>query len=70
MGWSSGTRIVEELIWTVEENVKDSNVRKNLYADIIDAFQSADWDNIDEVLGLSDDFDEIANGVIRNEDIV
>jgi hypothetical protein len=63
MGWSSGTSIMEAIISTIEDNVDDLAIKRSLYCDIILAFEEADWDNIDEVIGISEVFDEVAADV-------
>lgn len=60
MGWSSGTTIVEKMIDIIQENVGDPDKRFYMYLDVIDVFENADWDNIDEVMGKDPEFDRAA----------
>ena len=68
MGWSSGTSLMEAIINTIEDNVDDSVIKCSLYCDIILAFKDADWDNIDEVIGISRDFDEVAEELYSEDE--
>ena len=58
MGWSGGTDIAQAVIKAIKPRVKDAKTRTKIYKDIIDALESADWDNQDEVIGLDDAFDK------------
>jgi len=58
MGWASGSTIVDALITSLRENVKSDDVRKNIYLDVITAFEDADWDTQDECEGYDPAFDE------------
>lgn len=58
MGWSSGTRIFSEIIDVLKENVDDS-AREVIYEQLIEIFQEADCDNLDECLGEDDVFDDV-----------
>lgn len=59
MGWSSGTSLMEAVIVAIQANVPDEEVRYNLYEEIVDAFQDADWDNLDEVVGIDPAYDRL-----------
>lgn len=59
MGWSSGTSLMEAVIVAIQANVPDEEVRYNLYEEIVDAFQDADWDNLDEVAGIDPAYDRL-----------
>lgn len=60
MGWSSGTRLVEKVIKSVEATVSSSSEKEWLFFLLIENFRSHDWDNIDEVIGLNPHFDKAA----------
>lgn len=60
MGWSSGTTIVEKMIDIIQENVGDPDKRFYMYLEMIEVFEDADWDNIDEVMGKDEEFDRAA----------
>lgn len=64
MGWSSGTSLMEVIIETIQENVGDPDKRRYMYADIIPAFIDADWDNVDEVMGIDPEFDDEAKRIL------
>ncbi len=72
MGWSSGTPLVEKMIDMIQENVGDPDKRFYMYLELIEAFEDADWDNIDEVIGLDPEFDRAANqlhpGLIEDDE--
>lgn len=61
MGWSSGTGLFASLIESAVKNVPDDDDRKQLYLDMLEAFESHDWDNLDEVVGLDEVYDDIYN---------
>lgn len=58
MGWSSGTRIFSEIMEVVKEHV-DEATRKDIYEQLIEIFQEADCDNLEECLGEDDVFDDV-----------
>lgn len=60
MGWSSGTRIMEGIIDAVEEHVVDFDIRYKIYKSIYEVMRNADWDNVYEVLGIDEAFDQVA----------
>ncbi len=59
MGWSSGTEIVETVANAIKEHVTDKKVRRKLYAALVDACQSADWDCENEACGIDPILDKI-----------
>jgi hypothetical protein len=59
MGWSGGTAIFSNIITTLQFHIKDDEVRKELYQDMLDAFEDADWDTQDECLGIDIAYDEV-----------
>lgn len=59
MGWSSGTTLFREVINTTKAVVKEHGARMALYRGFIAAFEDADWDNLDEVMGIDDAYDEV-----------
>lgn len=61
MGWAGGSTIVERLIPAIQEAVPNDKTRKALYDQLIDAFTDADWDTVDECMGIDSVFDEAAN---------
>lgn len=61
MGWSSGSSLAEKLIESIEANVEDDVAKRQLLADLIEYFELADCDTLNECLGVSDMFDEIWN---------
>jgi hypothetical protein len=60
MGWSSGTTLVRKLIRSAKATISDPAQRTAFYVEMIDAFEDADWDNIDEGLGIDTAFDDAA----------
>jgi len=61
MGWSSGTTLMEKVIHTTKATVNDHGMRMALYRGFIVAFEDADWDNLDEVVGIDDAYDEVVH---------
>lgn len=68
MGWSSGTGLFGSVIESLKSNIKDKNTRKEIYRDLIDAFQDHDWDNLDECLGEDPAYDEIYEEIYPDHD--
>lgn len=58
MGWNA-SHIVERIIESAKTNFR-SDDREDFYDDLIEVFTDADWDTIDEVLGLDPAFDRVA----------
>lgn len=59
MGWSSGSRLMGDVIDALKDNVPEQDIRENIYAAIIPAFEDADWDTQDECMGEDDAFDAV-----------
>jgi|SanBayMetagenome_1026888.scaffolds.fasta_scaffold132677_2 hypothetical protein len=59
MGWSSGTRLLSDIIDTVQKYVDDEDIRVEIYKEIADSFESADCDELSECLGTDDAFDRM-----------
>jgi hypothetical protein len=58
MGWASGSRLFGEIIEILQEHITDKNIRRDLYVDLIEAFEESDWDTQDECSGADVAFDE------------
>ena len=59
MGWSSGSRLFSDVISTISDNVKDDDARREIYRDLITAFEDMDCDTLSECMGEDAVFDEI-----------
>lgn len=59
MGWSSGSELFSEIIFSVKSEVKDNEARKRIYRHLIRAFEDQDWDTQDECCGEDDAYDAI-----------
>lgn len=57
MGWASGSLVMEKVIHAVEKTSLDEEEKVCLYLKLIDAFEDADCDTLDECVGESDAFD-------------
>ena len=60
MGWSSGTRVMEEIIKVVEKELNDFDTKVKLYDGIIEVLENEDWDTQGECLGESEAFDFVS----------
>lgn len=60
MGWAGGSYVAIPMVESIAQNVTDSEVRKVLYQDLLDALRGQDWDTVDEATGIDPLFDEIA----------
>lgn len=70
MGWSTGSRILSEIIESIMENVADEAERSDIYSDLIGIFEDYDCDTIDECLEIDEVFDEVYNEKYPEEDAI
>lgn len=59
MGLSSGTEIAVAMIDAIQSEVPRKSTRKNLYYALYECLLAADWDTVDEAMGIDDAFDEV-----------
>lgn len=59
MGWGSGSTVFSEVIAVMKEKVEDAEIRAEIYRDLIDVFENADCDTLDECVGDDKVFDEV-----------
>jgi len=57
MGWSSGSRVADDLIKALSETVDDDYVRESFYKKMIEIFEDHDCDTLDECVGVDAAFD-------------
>lgn len=62
MGWASGSRVMSDIVMNIRDTgladeIKD-DVRQALYGILIEAFQDADCDTLDECLDIDPAFDK------------
>jgi hypothetical protein len=57
MGWSSGSRVADDLIKALLETVEDDYVREEFYKKMIEIFEDHDCDTLDECVGVDAAFD-------------
>jgi hypothetical protein len=58
MGWASGSELMSAVIWAVSAELPDQPVtRWRIYVELINAFDSHDWDTQTECLGIDPEFD-------------
>ena len=57
MGWSSGSRVADDLIKALQESVDDDYVREEFYKKMIEIFEDHDCDTLDECVGVDAAFD-------------
>lgn len=75
MSWSSGTDLIEKVIGAYRKACKEeyvpTPVQERFYTALIDAFEDADWDEIDAIAGLDKTLDKVINrrypGLISSE---
>lgn len=58
MGWASGTGIAIGIIDSVKTHVKYYSTRVDIYLDVIETLEDADWDCATEAMGHDPAFDE------------
>lgn len=59
MGWASGSRLFSRVIAAVKPHVGDIETRKEIYRELIYAFEDHDWDTLDECLGEDPAYDAV-----------
>jgi hypothetical protein len=59
MGWSTGSRIMAEIIEEVKDLELNYYTEESLYSRLIDIFENWDCDTLDECLGEDAAFDEV-----------
>lgn len=57
MGWSSGSRVADDLIKALQESVEDDYIREEFYKKMIEIFEDHDCDTLDECVGVDAAFD-------------
>lgn len=57
MGWSSGSRLLGDVIESLQKHVPDDEAREAVYVELIDAFEDFDCDTLDECTGEDEAFD-------------
>ena len=57
MGWSSGSRVADDLIKALLETVDDDYIREEFYKKMIEIFEDHDCDTLDECVGVDAAFD-------------
>lgn len=68
MGWASGSILFAEVIDVLQKAIPDKEARKVALTHLIDCFEEADWDTLDECLGQDPVYDEIYNERYPPED--
>lgn len=58
MGWASGSRLFSRVIHAIKVHIEDFEERVDIYYDLIEAFEDADWDTQDECLGDDPAYDK------------
>lgn len=57
MGWASGSTLFSAVIESIQTHVDVPDIRIQIYIDLIEAFEEADWDTVDECMGEDPAFD-------------
>lgn len=68
MGWASGSMLMSEIIATLKSKVDDEDLRAEIYAEIITAFEDYDADTLDECLDEDEAFNEAYNEIHPESD--
>lgn len=61
MSWKSGGRLLDKIATLVSEYVIDTEVKKKIFRDVIDAFEDADYDCWYDQAGLDKELDSVLN---------
>ena len=68
MGWGSGSRLAAELIEVARDTFSDRTERSVFYESMIEMFESADCDTLDECVGIDPVFDQVWNELYPSDD--
>ena len=68
MSWARGSMILTDIVSVISENVTSDDAKYQIYDQLIDIFESADCDTIDECLEIDDVFDEVYYDKYPEED--
>ena len=68
MGWASATPLFEIIIKEAMVAIPDDKARSKFYGPVLDAFCDADWDCVDECLGIDQAFDDIVDDDWKEDD--
>lgn len=52
MGWARGSEIFETIAHVLMQEVDDDDARATIYENMVDIFEDADCDTLDEVAGI------------------
>ena len=68
MGWSGGSRMMDDLMAVLMKRVKDKDVRYKIYKDLIPIFEDFDCDTLYECQGRDKMFDEVWQEMYPEDD--
>ncbi len=59
MGWASGSQVAIDIINGIAVQLLEDGLKRGVFADVLDALEAADWDTVDEAMGIDPMFDEV-----------
>lgn len=59
MGWAGGSQVAIAIIEDDRVQVLEDCLRKGVLEAVLDALEGADWDTLDEAMGIDPVFDEL-----------
>lgn len=68
MGWSGGSRMMDDVMTVLMKRVRDKDVRYRIYKDLIAIFEDFDCDTLYECQGRDKVFDEVWNELYPNDE--
>lgn len=70
MGWSTGSRLLSDIVNDVSILTDDSELKRKLYEILVTHFENYDCDTICELAGEDQEFDEVLleMGIIQEEE--
>jgi predicted lipid-binding transport protein (Tim44 family) len=63
MGWASGSQLMSEVIAAIADKMDDHDTKVEIFESIIEAFEDADCDTLQECLDEDDAFDEALKNI-------
>lgn len=66
MGWAGGSYVMTDIIEGIRPEIPDVYQRERVYKPILEALEGADWDTVDEAMGIDPAFDRVVKAMHPN----
>lgn len=69
MGWNGGSELMDQVIDALKKAKVPEEMRKDVYAKLIPAFEDHDCDVLDECTGKDKAYDQVYQQVAQRDDL-